>query len=205
MLLVHETTVPFLQKIVEETKILPAKMFDKRFKTSRYNNVYLGVLFKSLSMFPEDICKVAGKQYFDDKVILFFDKDLLTSQKPECWSPSWRFGDCSKKDSIRYKPTLTSEENIKLWESQMKAPASHGAFLKSNRPLYLPKQQFGQNELVFSKPIDFTHLVGIFCMDKDVILPGHIVRLSTLDQLTIFLRSHGYKYSPRNTTRRNRK
>ena len=203
-MLVHETTVPFLQKILEETKILPAKMFDKRFKTARYNNVYLGVLFKHMSMFPEDIRKVAGKQYFDDKVFLLFDKELLKSQTPECWSPSWRFGDCTKKDSIRYKKTMTPDENIQLWEAQMKAQTSKGTFVKSNKPLYVPKQQFGQNELVFAKPIDFSHLLGIFCMDKDVEIPESIVRLSTLDELTTFLKKHGYKHSPPNKTRRNR-
>jgi hypothetical protein len=203
-MLVHETTVPFLKKIVEETKILPAKMFDKRFKTARYNNVYLGVLFKHMSMFPEDICKVAGKQYFDDKVFLLFDKDLLKSQAPECWSPSWRFGDCTKKDSIRYKQAMTPDENIKLWETQMKAQTSKGTFVKSSKTLYLPKQQFGQNELVFAKPLDFSHLLGIFCMDKDIVIPEPIVRLSTLEELTTFLKKHGYKHSPSNKTRRNR-
>jgi len=199
LLLVHETQPSFLQKILEEGSILPAKAFDKRYTTARYNNVYLGVLFKFLSMFPSDVRSVS-KTHFDDKAILFFSTDLLHSTVPECWSPTWRFGDCSKKDSIKYKKTLSPKENIQVWKEAYKAHvvklmslhASLGKINRSHYSLYMPKLQYGQNELVFSKPLPLTHLVAVFSTE-DIVLPEHVHKLSTLEELSSFLSFAGYK------------
>jgi len=197
---VHETKPEHLQTILNDQFIRPAKDINRnKYKTARYNYVYLGVLFKFLSMFPSNIKKSIGGEYFTDKVVLFFTEELFTDLTPLCWSPDWRFGNCSKKGSIQYNSRKSPDENISSWQAAYssvytRTPAALGKS-KAAQSLYAPIHTLGQNELVFSEAIPMRHCVGIFQLggDKDRLgnIPGVVVMTNT-DELTDFLQRYGY-------------
>jgi hypothetical protein len=116
-LLLHETKPELLEKILAAGKILPASEFNLSKTVRRYKFTYLGILFNNISLFPSNI---KSTRHFTNKSIMFFESSLLQDQQPLCYSPTWRFGDCSKKDSFKYNPGKSPEENISIWNEAYK-------------------------------------------------------------------------------------
>ena len=193
-LLVHETKPAFLVDILKNSAIRPMKDINSTKKAKRYNFTYLGVLFNHISLFPSNI---KSPRFFENKSMLFFKSDLLTEQNPICYSPTWRFGDCSKKDSKAYIKTKSVEENIALWEEEYKIHTAKRKTINrtaraNNFKLYKPLESFGQNELVFNDPIPMTHCEAIFQLGATFEPPESIRLLTTLDELEVYLREKGY-------------
>jgi hypothetical protein len=198
-LLVHETKSENLDEFIRDQAIRSARNVNAaKFKTARYANVYLGVLFKFLSMFPSNISRTIGGDHFRNKLVLFFTDDLMAELPPTCWNPNWRFGDCSKKGSIRYNPRISPSENIALWQAAYMpvytaTPTALGR-PKAAHTLYVPIESLGQNEVVFPMAIPFRYCVGVFQLggDKAVLSRVTANAMTDVDELAAFLRLYGY-------------
>ena len=190
-LLVHETKPEFIKRIMDAYSIFPAKNINTSKKSKRYLFTYLAVLFNHISLFPSNI---KSPRYYENKIILFFDSEVLHAQHPICFSPTWRFGDCSKKDSLVYDDSISPEENISLWEDAYKLHTSkrRNTMNANILKLYKPMESYGQNELVFKDPIPLTYCRAIFDMAADYYVPSSILLLKTTEELEEYLKENGY-------------
>jgi hypothetical protein len=206
VLLIHDTKPEILEQILAAGKIRSASEFNASKKSKRYLFTYLGILFNHISLFPSNI---KAPRHFENKSILFFENKLLEDMKPICYSPTWRFGDCSKKDSFKYNAAKTPDENIEIWEEAyklhtLKRKAVNKTAKNNNFKLYKPLESFGQNELVFNNSIPLDHCVAIFQLNATFSVPPHVRLLTSLDELEAYLSENGYHKQLGGKTRRNR-
>jgi hypothetical protein len=129
----------------------------------------LGVLFKFLKLSKSDIKK--------NTVYILFAEDILKEVQPKCWSDTWNFGKCDKKNSIKFDASKSPAENIQVWSTKYRA--SH-----PRTSVYSPMSGNGQNEIVFEASIPLVHCrIFTFENEKDI------------EEFHTFIRKFGYTLS----------
>ncbi len=139
--------------------------------------VFLSVIF--------DYFRVAIPNY-NKSTYFFFDKTVLTTNKPSHYCNSWEWGKITE-DCVKYKKSESVDDNIKSWSKSYKAKTK--VIKRPQSFIFGPFENFDgvMNEIIFKDSVNFDSLVGIYSYDAKW---KHPLLMTTQNELKQFLQKY---------------